>query len=147
VFSPIFRLHGTGIAGTHTPWSYGNGTVTAYKRLSRLHEKAAPLIRRLWHEADRRGAPVTRPLWFEDIHDRTGWKQDEEWMLGRNLLVAPVVDENAHSRRVYLPHGCWKQAGTAGSRAIQGGRSVTVHATLRRLPYFSRCGHQPLRTR
>ena len=61
--SPVFRLHGSARAGTHTPWSYDRQTVNVYRSLSRLHERAAPLILRLWQEGDRTGMPPTRPLW------------------------------------------------------------------------------------
>src|SRR5262249_56461872 len=59
--SPIFRLHGSGKAGTHTPWSYDAQTVRVYNRLSRLHLRAVPLILSLWRPAGRSGMPVTRP--------------------------------------------------------------------------------------
>ena len=63
--SPVFRLHGSGRAGTHTPWSYDGQTVQIYNAISRLHERAAPLILTLWKQADRTGIPPTRPLWLE----------------------------------------------------------------------------------
>src|SRR5262249_13650095 len=46
--SPIFRLHGSGRSGTHAPWTYDAQTVRTYRALSLLHERAAPLILRLW---------------------------------------------------------------------------------------------------
>ena len=62
--SPFFRLHGSVLGGVHTPWSYDDETVAIYKRLSRLHLAARPLIRRLWKRAERTGIPITRPLWL-----------------------------------------------------------------------------------
>jgi sulfoquinovosidase len=141
--SPIFRLHGSGAAGTHAPWTYDAQTVRIYKQLSRLHERARPLILRLWKQADKSGAPVTRPLWWQDPSDRTGWKQDQEWLLGPNVLVAPVVAKGATSRRVYLPQGCW-QLHSQGTK-LTGKRSITVKAGLATLPWFSRCGTRPIR--
>ncbi len=63
---PLFRLHGSGLAGTHTPWSYDAQTVQVYNALSTLHQRAAPLIERLWRLADATGVPPTRPLWLGD---------------------------------------------------------------------------------
>ena len=40
--SPVFRLHGSARAGTHTPWSYDRETIDVYRSLSLLHERAAP---------------------------------------------------------------------------------------------------------
>ena len=140
--SPAFRLHGSGKTGTHTPWSYDAETVRIYKQLSRLHLRARPLLQRLWKEAARTGAPPTRPLWWQDPADRKGWHQDQEWLLGPDLLVAPVVDQGVESRRVYLPRGCWQLHGRGEHRA--GRRTVTVAAGLGSLPWFSRCGTAPL---
>lgn len=140
--SPYFRLHGSGKTGTHTPWSYDAQTVRLYKQLSELHLRARPLITRLWENAERNGVPVTRPLWYQYPGDRTGWKQDQEWLLGPNLLVAPVVKEFARSRSVYLPEGCWRLHGE-GAR-YTGTRSVKVSARLGQLPWFSRYGTEPL---
>ena len=140
--SPVFRLHGSGQNGTHTPWSYDAQTVRIYEQLSRLHLRARPLLTQLWKEADRTGAPPTRPLWWAYPDDRTGWQQDQEWLLGPDLLVAPVVEQDATSRSVYLPQGCWRLHATGDRRT--GERSVTVKAGLATLPWFSRCGTTPL---
>ncbi len=140
--SPIFRLHGSGRAGTHTPWSYDAQTVRVYNQLSRLHLRAVPLILALWREADRTGIPPTRPLWLAYPRDRRAWGQDQEWLLGSDLLVAPVVVPGATSRRVYFPEGCW-QAPTS-RRTYRGPRFATVAAPLTSLPYFIHCHTHPL---
>ncbi len=141
--SPVFRLHGSGLSGTHAPWTFDRQTVRVYRHLSRLHLRARPLITRLWRQAERTGAPPTRPLWWADPGDRAGWHQDQEWLLGPNVLVAPIVKQGATSRRVYLPQGCWRLHGT-GVRE-HGHRSITVHADLDTLPWFARCGTSPIR--
>jgi alpha-D-xyloside xylohydrolase len=140
--SPVFRLHGSGLAGTHTPWSYDAATLRTYEAMSRLHLRARPLIAKLWREAERTGAPPTRPLWFADPADRAGWHQDQEWLLGDDLLVAPVVEQGATSRSVYLPAGCWRLHGHGHHHT--GGRSITVPAGPATLPWFTRCGTTPL---
>jgi len=62
--SPIFRLHGSGLHGTHTPWSYDAQTVRVYESLSRLHLRAVPAD----HEPMARG----RPYWDADSPARCG---------------------------------------------------------------------------
>jgi alpha-glucosidase (family GH31 glycosyl hydrolase) len=142
VFSPVFRLHGSGRTGTHAPWTYDAQTVTTYRALSRLHARAVPLILRRWRAADRTGMPPTRPLWLAFPGDRRAARQQQEWMLGADLLVAPVVTESARSRLVYFPRGCWRDPQTG--LTVHGARSVTVAAPLTRLPFFVRCGTRPL---
>jgi sulfoquinovosidase len=141
VLSPIFRLHGSGRVGTHTPWSYDRQTVSVYSALSRLHERATPLILRLWKQADATGIPPTRPLWLEFPGDRRAAAQQQEWMLGDDVLVAPVVTEAATSRTVYFPAGCWRDPQTGVTE--HGPSAAVVSAPLARLPYFFRCETRP----
>jgi alpha-glucosidase (family GH31 glycosyl hydrolase) len=140
--SPMFRVHGSVAAGTHTPWSYGAETLRIYKRMSALHRRAEPLIMRLWKRANRTGMPIASPLWLNYPHDGNAARQDQEWMLGRNVLVAPVIEKGAVTRTAYFPRGCWR---TAEGERFVGPRSAYVRARLGRLPYFIRCGTHPLR--
>lgn len=139
--SPLFRLHGSASAGTHTPWSYDAQTVRIYEQLVALHLAARPLILRLWRQADATGIPITRPLWLSYPSDPQAAQQDQEWLLGPDVLVAPVVTQGATSRPVYFPSGCWVRPDT-GARYI-GPASVGVPAALDQLPYFFHCGTQP----
>ena len=140
-FSPVFRLHGTALAGTHTPWSYDTETEQTYDALSRLHLRAAPLIERLWADAETTGVPPTRPLWLQFPGEAEAARQDQEWMLGPDVLVAPVVEQDAVARPVYFPAGCWQREGTGATYA--GPASVSVTAPLTSLPWFTRCGTDP----
>ena len=142
VFTPFFRLHGSLINGTHTPWRYDRQTVRIYNRLARLHERAVPLILALWRQADRTGIPPTRPLWLAYPSDGQAARQNQEWLLGPNVLVAPVLTQGASSRAVYLPSGCWRTA--SGRQTIQGPATRTIPAPLQTLPYFVRCRTRPL---
>ncbi len=140
--SPMFRVHGSVAAGTHTPWSYDAETLRIYKRMSDLHRRAEPLIMRLWKRANRTGMPIASPLWLNYPHDGNALRQDQEWMLGRNVLVAPVIEKGAVTRTAYFPRGCWR---TSNHDRFIGPRFAYVRARLGRLPYFVRCGTHPLR--
>ena len=139
--SPMFRLHGSVAAGTHTPWSYDHETVTAYAQLTRLHLRARDLILRLWERAERTGMPITRPLWLAYPGDRTAAAQDQEWLLGPKVLVAPVVEQGATGRDVYFPRGCWRDPQT-GVR-VRGPTSRRIDVPLDQLAFFFRCGTLP----
>jgi alpha-glucosidase (family GH31 glycosyl hydrolase) len=84
-------------------------------------------------------------LWLAYPSDRTAWRQDQEWLLGPDVLVAPVVSQGATSRQVYFPRGCWQSASTG--RVYRGPRSATIGASLTQLPYFTRCQTHPLGSR
>jgi alpha-glucosidase (family GH31 glycosyl hydrolase) len=139
--SPFFRLHNSQTSGTRMPWHFGDAGYARWERLAQLHERAVPLIRRLWAEGRRTGMPPTRPMWLAYPGDRQAARQDQQWMLGPDVLVAPVVTQGATSRSVYLPEGCWQLRG-AGEQ-LRGPRTVTVPAPLGELPYLTRCGTQP----
>jgi hypothetical protein len=139
--TPHFRLHGSVGAGTHTPWSYDEETVRVYNALSRLHLNARPLILRLWREAVRTGMPVARPLWLAYPGEAEAARQDQQWLLGDDVLAAPVVEQGATGRAVWFPPGCWQHP-ESGER-FGGPRTATVAAALDQLPYFFRCGTRP----
>ena len=143
--SPFFRVHGSILNGAHMPWSYDAQTLAEYKRLAALHRRAQPLILRLWRTAKATGVPVTRPQWLADPGDPTGAREDQSWLLGRDVLVAPIVIEGARSRRVRFPAGCWERGdGSTAGRRYAGRRTAFVSAPLLELPWFVRCGTRPL---
>ena len=139
--SPSFRLHGSVLNGEHTPWSYGPAVEDAYRALAGLHRAAAPLLTRLWEQAVRTGLPPLRPMWLADPTDRTAAGLDQQWLLGPDVLVAPVVTEGATTVTLYLPAGCWQDQAT--QRTYDGRRAVTIAAPLGAVPYFFRCHTRP----
>ncbi len=141
--TPVFRLHGSVSTGVHAPWTYDAQTVATYEALSKLHLRAVPLIRRLWARAERGGAPPTEPLYLAYPGDPTAARQDQEWLLGPDVLVAPVVSQGARTRQVYFPPGCWQSPrGT-----VRGPQERTVAAPLAVLPFYFRCGTRPFTPR
>ncbi len=140
--TPYFRVHNSSSTGVRMPWAYGDATLARWKAMAALHERALPLMRRLWKKGRRTGMPVTRPLWLAAPEAPTAGR-DQEWMLGADVLVAPVITKGDTSRSVALPRGCWLHEPT-GQR-FAGPGTVTVPAPLGSLPYFFRCGTHPFR--
>jgi len=138
--SPLFRLHGA-LLHEHTPWDPNIRAVGAYKLLSKLHISAQPLILSLWKQADETGVPITRPLYLAYPEDPQAALQDQEWLLGPDVLVAPVVTERARSRSVYFPNGCWRSPETG--QEVVGPRYETISARIVQLPFFFHCGTEP----
>ena len=138
---PVHRLHGGPVNGTHMPWRYDDETVAEYRRSALRHIAAQPLILRLWREAEASGMPIVRPLWLAYPDDPQATRQDQQFLLGPDVLVAPVVEPGATNRAVYFPAGCWQHP-EQGSRHT-GPSTETVPAALGELPYFFRCGTTP----
>ena len=150
VFCPLFRLHGirepvNGLAGAQLSgadnevWSFGEPAYTILRHLLSLREKLKPYLRVLNQNAHERGAPPMRPLYFDFPADPAAADLADQFMLGPNLLVAPVTEQGATSRSVYLPAGAnWLDAWTW--RAVEGGQQVQAEAPLERIPIYWRLG-------
>ena len=84
------------------------------------------------------GTPVMRPL-FYDFNEELLIEIDDEYMFGPDLLVAPVTELHAASRKVYLPKGViWKDA--FSGKIFEGGRVVQVETPLEMMPLFIKEG-------
>ena len=85
--------------------------------------------------AHERGIPPMRPLFVDFPGDATCYSIDDQYMFGPDILVAPVLEADTRSRKVYLPASTtWKDAWT--DRTYQGGQWITVDAPLERIPLF-----------
>lgn len=141
VFSPYMRLHGSITAGTHMPWNYDDETIEIWHQLATLRLKALPYFKHVWAESQVSGLPLARPMWLAFPDDMALKDEDQQWLLGSEILVAPVVTEAATRRSVGFPAGCW-QHGETGLRYIGPSRQ-DVDAPLASLPWFHRCGAAP----
>jgi alpha-glucosidase (family GH31 glycosyl hydrolase) len=141
-FMPFFRVHNSGLSGAMMPWDYSEETQAVWKETVALHNRSRPLMRRLWRNFVKTGVPMVRPMYMAGGIGPKDPSNDDQWMVGENLLVAPVVTEGATSREVRLPAGCWKREGTGP--ALDGRATVTVDAPVNELPWFTRCGTSPL---
>ena len=108
--SPLMRFHGK---GTDAPWDMptepkvDQEMIDIYRRYVVLHHALADYQQRLARDAHRTGAPLVRPLVFNYPNDPNVADRWDEWLLGNDLLVAPVWQSGARSRAVYLPKGKW----------------------------------------
>lgn len=123
----------------NSPWLYPEATATIRAAVD-LRLKLMPyLYTQLWR-ATREHVPVLRPTLFDFGDDANTWQDNDEMMVGPDLLVAPVFEPGARKRSVYLPRTPqgWFDWWTGMHHA--GGQSVEVTAPLHRLPLFVRGG-------
>lgn len=138
---PVHRLHGGPVNGTHMPWRYDEETVAEWRRSALRHIAAQPLIMDLWREALATGMPIARPLWLMYPDDAQAVVQEQQWMLGPDVLAAPVHEPGVRTHSVYFPAGCWRHPETGAEH--QGPGYADVDAPVGFLPYYFRCGTQP----
>lgn len=119
------------------PWDYDEATSNLTQRYIQLHQKYVPLMISLGGEAIRTGNPVIRPLWWTDPINQNSLMVDSEFLVGDDLLVAPVVEPGARSRDIYLPTGNWK--GMIDGGVHNGPNWIrNYEVPLEELPYFLR---------
>lgn len=137
--TPFLRSHSVGWAGNKEPWEYGD-EYTAINRASvELRYKFLPYLYTHFREHERTGAPVMRPLWYEFPNDKQTYLNSDEFMLGSDILVAPVVKEGMRTRGIYLPVGAtWIDWWTGAQ--IESGKIHYLQTPLDRLPIFVRAG-------
>lgn len=154
-FCPLFRLHGdraprlpTGhdmTGGPNEVWSYGERALGIMTDYLRLRERLRPYLHIQMRRAAEDGMPPMHPLFVGFPQDATAWDVDDEFLLGPDLLVAPVLGAGETSRSVYLPAGCeWVDVWTG--RSSPGGARIEVAAPLDRIPVFARAGADVLTT-
>lgn len=132
-FIPVMRAHGVSVATEpiHYPEPY-KGIV---KKFITLRYQFLPYNYTLAHTNSLSGMPPARPLFFED--PALDWV-DDEYFWGDDLLVAPVMEQEAVSRQVAFPPGRW--IGFFDLIAYEGGSIRQVPAPLEVLPLFVRAG-------
>ena len=136
-FSMILQLGGGG--DSHDPWTYDDEASAIYAGLARTHMRLVPFLSQLLRASETVGAPTIRTLALAYPDDGAARaRADDEYLLGPDLLVAPVLQRGATSRVVHLPRGTW--VGFWDRRRTSGPRDVPVDAPLGKPPVFLRAG-------
>lgn len=98
------RCHG---APPKEPWGYDDEFVEIFRKNVELKYSLLPYIIEQSKICCENGFPLLRTLFFEFPHDAGSWYIEDEYMLGENILVAPIFEDNRYDRDLYLPTGDW----------------------------------------
>jgi alpha-D-xyloside xylohydrolase len=136
-FTPTLRIHGQRPATAI--WQYGKAAEPILAQWLRLRYSLIPYLYALGRQAYETGAPFMRALFMDFPSDPRVATIGDQYMLGPAFLVAPVTDQGATGRDVYLPAGSdWYDWWT--DRRIAGGQTVRAAAPIVRMPMFVRAG-------
>jgi alpha-glucosidase len=137
---PMFRNHSTLDTADQEPWVFGADYVASNRRWIKFRYTMMPYLYSLAAASTTNGIPLNVPAVFYFSADtNTYTRNDNDYLVGRDLLVAPVYTSGDSTRTVYLPSGAdWYHWDTGHRYA--GGQSVTVPASLAFLPLFARSG-------
>ncbi|MHA4808625.1 TIM-barrel domain-containing protein [Flavitalea flava] len=143
VFNPLSRAHHEGDNAAE-PWLFGKASEDACRAAIELKYQLFPYIYTYARVAHDKGLPLMRALLLEYPDDPEAVKADGEFLFGKELLVAPVVEKGAVTKKVYLPKGEWIGFKDGQFNGVQkyytGGQWVTVDAPLSVTPLFVRRG-------
>lgn len=103
-----------------------------------LRYQMLPYIYSAVRECTKTGMPIMRGLWLHYPEDPKAVERYDEYLWGRDLLVAPVVEQGASSRSVYLPRGVWYDFWT--NERVEGGREIARPVDLETIPLYVRGG-------
>jgi len=119
------------------PWEYGLECDEICRHYAELHTEHSGTILDLARNATWTGEPIIRPVWWKTPLDENALRCDDQFLLGDDILVAPVVEKGARSRKIYLPKGKWKDIRTGD--LFEGERYLSEYpASLEELPVFER---------
>lgn len=133
--SPLMQYHGV---LRREPWEFGPQAEEAYSLLARLRMNLVPTLIALGRETEASGLPIMRPMLVEFPDDARFVAEEKQYMLGPDLLVAPVIEEGATGRKIEFPAGVWQHA--LHPVAFHGPASVEVPIGLVDAPLFVREG-------
>lgn len=157
-FTPSFRAHGR-IWRLHMPWGWGLSEMGFHegqkvvpppeemnnkaiepiaRKYDDLRYQLIPYIYTLSREAHDTGMPLMRALWLHYPEDEHARAVGDEYLWGRDMLVAPVYTKGATSRDVYLPKGDWYDWWTHERQT--GGQTVKRGVDLATMPIYVRAG-------
>lgn len=137
-FSPLFRNHCAKGCMNQEPWLFGEETLAIYRKYVELRYSLLPYFYDLCRECELTGLPLIRPLVLHYENDINVRNLNDEFLAGEHLLVAPVIEQGAVKRMVYLPEGTWYDYWT--HEEYQGSQYHIVDAPLDTCPIFVKAG-------
>ena len=157
-FNPLFRAHGRNWhlklpwgwdGGDGGPFEAGNWRAApeelknpAVEKICRqyleLRSRLMPYLYTAVREMHDTGLPIIRALWLHHPDDARAVARGDEYLWGRDMLVAPVVEKGATTRTLYLPRGTWFDFWN--DQRVEGGREIERAVDLATTPLYVRAG-------
>src|SRR5882724_1570012 len=136
--APFCRNHKVIDGYDQEPWRFGKYYEDIIRKYLKLRYRLLPFLYTTLEEAHQTGVPLFRPLVLNYQDDPNTYNLDDEFMIGDDLLVAPIVKPDVTRRLVYLPKGTWYDYWT--NKKYEGGTMISADAPLETVPMFVRAG-------
>ena len=140
VFQPRFSIHSASNDNTVTePWMFRDSAPLIRDAIL-MRYRFTPYLYSAEYEASRTGAPIMRALVYEFQADPKVWEESFEFLYGRDLLIANVIEPGAKTKKVYLPAGCKWFDWNDKFRCYEGGQEIEIPFDRASIPMFLREG-------
>ena len=139
VFSPLYRFHEGNQPTRNVQFDEDDELLAQLSKTSRMHAALKPYLQKLVRECAETGHPVMRPLFYH-YDEQQAYTEKTEYLLGQDVLVAPIVKEGTFSRTVYLPKAETPWVHIFTGVEYEGGHHPTVEAPIGQPPVFVRKG-------
>jgi alpha-glucosidase len=137
-FVPFFRTHSAVGTNRREPWIFGEPYTSIIRQFLILRYQLIPYLYTLAWRSHEEGTPVIRPLFWNHPELSSSWDIDDQFYLGDDMLIAPVLQSACDSRKVVLPPGDWYLLWD--DTYYQGPATITIPVSLERIPIFIRAG-------
>uniref|UniRef100_A0A674C763 Glucosidase II alpha subunit a n=1 Tax=Salmo trutta TaxID=8032 RepID=A0A674C763_SALTR len=139
-YQPFFRAHAHLDTPRREPWLFGPDNTALIREAVRQRYTLLPYWYLQFYHSQRTGQPVMRPLWVEYPEDIATFSIDDEFLIGRDLLVHPVTDEGSSGVTAYLPGNgeVWYDVHTF--QRHDGAQNLSIPVTMSSIPVFQRGG-------
>ena len=136
--SPFCRNHCAISNREQEPWTFDEETIEIYRKYLKLRYALLPYLYDLFKKEEECGLPLMRPMVLQYENEEETRNMNGQFMIGDDLLAAPVVEQGANRKMVYLPKGVWYDYWSG--EKLEGGRYVIREAALDEMPLFVRAG-------
>ncbi|MFV9511590.1 glycoside hydrolase family 31 protein [Tepidibacillus sp. LV47] len=137
-FTPYFRNHSALGSVRQEPWSFGEKYEKVIKKYIQLRYQWLPQLYTLFAEAHQTGIPIMRPLVMEYPNDANTYNLSDQFMIGDNVIIAPIMQPSVTHRVLYLPDGRWVDYWTG--EVLEGNQHHLIQAELDVLPIYVKEG-------
>lgn len=138
-FTAVMRSHEGNRPDQNLQLDQDTQVLAHFARMTQVYRHLAPYIRDLRVEASEEGLPLQRPLFLHHEDDARTYAEQTQYLFGRDLLVAPVLEAGVSARSIYLPTGAsWIHVWSGD--VFSGGQSIEIAAPFGQPPVFYRAG-------
>jgi alpha-glucosidase len=138
VFHAFCRVHSSGDHGDQEPWVFGEEITDIVRKFVELRYQLLPYLYTAFWKYINDGTPILKSLVLYDQEDTATHYRSDEFVYGEQILICPILEQNAKGRRMYIPRGKWYNFWT--NEVVLGGKEIWVDADLDSMPIFIKEG-------